>query len=150
MNHYIIDGNNLIGKIKSVKRDKKQSRELLVNLLNRSLAGRKIKLTLHLDGHQNLPLSITKGRIEYSDNQPSDNLIRKEIENSKNPRLIILVTSDRSLGEFGRVCGCKVISSEEFYKTIQKSSDNNEEEKKIRELGGEKEDFLKLFTDGKK
>ncbi len=154
MNHYIIDGNNLIGRIPSLqkihKKDKHTSREQLVNILNRYFAGKKLKLTLHLDGHPNFPLSVSKGKIEYSMNQPSDNLIRNEIEYSKNPRLIILITSDRSLMNFAKVCSCTVISSDEFYKSILKSSDNNDEESRIRQLGNEKGEFLKLFQERKK
>lgn len=154
MNHYIIDGNNLIGRIKSLqnihKKDKQASREQLVNILNRYFSGKKLKLTLHFDGHPNLPLALAKGRIEYSMNQPSDNLIRKEMENSKNPRLISLVSSDHGLMNFGKVCGCNIISSDEFYKAIGKSSDNNDEESRIKQLSGEKGEFLKLFQERKK
>ena len=154
MNHYIIDGNNLIGRIKFLqmiqKKDKQESRAGLVNLLNRHFAGKKLKLTLHFDGHQNLPLSVLKGKIEYSKNDQSDNLIRREIENSGSPRLIVLITSDHSLMNFGKVCGCTVISSDDFYRTIQSSSERDDEEAKISQLSNEKSEFLKLFQERKK
>ncbi|MHB9041277.1 MAG: NYN domain-containing protein, partial [Melioribacteraceae bacterium] len=55
MNYYIIDGNNLIGRIKSLqqlqKKDKQASREKLIYFLNRYFTGKKVKLSLHLDGH---------------------------------------------------------------------------------------------------
>jgi predicted RNA-binding protein with PIN domain len=151
MNHYIIDGNNLIGRIKSFqqlqKKDKQASREKLVNLLNKYFAGKKIKLTLHFDGHPNLPLSITKGKIEYSKNDISDNLIRREIESSKNPRLLILITSDHGLMNFGKVCGCTIISSDEFHKSIEQSFEKNDEEERIQQLSNDKNEFLKLFQE---
>ncbi|MHB8930632.1 MAG: NYN domain-containing protein [Melioribacteraceae bacterium] len=153
MNHYIIDGNNLIGRIKSLQqlqnKDKQASREKLIYFLNRYFTGKKVKLSLHLDGHPNLPLSISKGKITYSFNQQSDNFIRKEIENSSNPRLIILVTSDRSLMNFGKVCGCKVISSDDFYRETEKSSVKNDEAEKISQLEKDNEEFLKLFQNKK-
>ncbi len=149
MNYYIIDGNNLIGRIKSLqqlqKKDKQASREKLIYILNRHFAGKKVKLSLHLDGHPNSPLSISKGKITYSFNQPSDNFIRKEIENSSNPRLIILVTSDHSLMNFGKVCGCKVIPSDDFYKETEKSLERNDEADKISQLEKNNDEFLKLF-----
>jgi len=151
MNHYIIDGNNLIGRIKTLKqlqkKDKQASREKLVNLLNKYFKGKKLKLTLHLDGHANLPLPLFKGKIEYSNRDTSDNLIRREIEFSSSPRLIILISSDHSLMNFGKVCGCTVISSDDFNRTIENSFDKNEEEEKIKELNNEQSEFLRLFED---
>ena len=151
MNHYIIDGNNLIGRIKSLcqlqKKDKQGSREQLVHLLNRYFAGKKIKLSLHFDGFQNLALTISKGRIYYSEKTTSDNLIRREIDNSQNPRLIILVSSDHSLMNYGRANSCTVISSDEFHKQIEKSFEKNDEAERIKQLEKEKDEFLKLFGD---
>ena len=149
MNTYIIDGNNLIGKIKPLsaiqKKDKQSSREKLTNILNRYFSGKKTRISLHFDGHPNIALHFSKGSIHYSLNQPSDNLIKKEIENSNNPRLIILVTSDHNLMDFGRVCGCTIISSEEFSGLIEKSLEKNDESEKIRQLEKQKDEFLKLF-----
>jgi predicted RNA-binding protein with PIN domain len=149
MNHYIIDGNNLIGKNKSLKqlqnKNKQASREGLIKFINKYFSSKNAKLTLHLDGHSNNPLSISKGKIVYSENQPSDNLIRKEIEHSKNPKLIVLVTSDRSLMNFGKVNSCKIISSEEFNKLAADKMDSNDEASKIKQLEKERDEFVKLF-----
>ena len=153
MNQYIIDGNNLIGRIKSFqqlqKKNKQASREKLVNLLNKYFSGKKIKLTLHFDGHEGHPLLISKGKIEYSKNETSDHLIRREIEYSANPRLLILITSDHSLMNFGKVCGCTIISSDDFYKSINQSFEKNDEEERIKQLGNDKNEFLKLFQEKK-
>ena len=50
---YIIDGNNLIGKISSLmslqKKDKQASREKLVFLLDRYFSQKKANVTLNLD-----------------------------------------------------------------------------------------------------
>jgi uncharacterized protein len=155
MNTYIIDGNNLIGKIKLLsslqKKDKQSSRERLTNILNRFFSGKKTKVSLHFDGHPNIALPFSKGSVHYSLNQPSDNLIKKEIEYSKNPRLIILVTSDHNLMDFGRVCGCTILSSDEFSNLIEKSLEKNDETEKIRQLEKQKDEFLMLFQNrGKK
>jgi len=154
MNTYIIDGNNLIGKIKLLsslqKKDKQSSRERLTNILNRFFSGKKAKVSLHFDGHPNIALPFSKGSVHYSLNQPSDNLIKKEIEYSKNPRLIILVTSDHNLMDFGRVCGCTIQSSDEFSDLIEKSLEKNDETEKIRQLEKQKDEFLKLFQNNGK
>ena len=155
MNTYIIDGNNLIGKMKFLsaiqKKDKQASREKLTNILNRYFSGKKARISLHLDGHPNIALPFCKGSIHYSLKQPSDNLIKKEIENSKNPRLIILVSSDHNLIDFGRVCGCTIITSDEFSDLIAKSLEKNDEQEKIQQLEKQKDEFLRLFQNrGKK
>ena len=151
MNHYIIDGNNLIGKIKSLqqmqKKDRQSSREGLVSFLNSALAGKKIKLTLHLDGFSSAPLNLSKGKIIYSQNKTSDYYIRKEIDESKNPKLITLITSDHSLMNYGKVNSCTVIRSEEFYREIEKSGEKNIEQEKVKSLEKDKDLFLKLFVD---
>ncbi|MCW8803029.1 MAG: hypothetical protein OQK57_01430, partial [Ignavibacteriaceae bacterium] len=65
-------------------------------------------------------------------------------EKSKNARLITLVTSDRNLAEFGRVCSCQVVKSEEFAKQINSGNSVDEEQAKIDSINST-EEFKKLF-----
>jgi predicted RNA-binding protein with PIN domain len=150
MNHFIIDGNNLIGKIKFLKelqsKNKQGSREGLVNLLNNYFAGKKLKATLHFDGHPNSAINFSKGKIIYSENRISDHLIREEIDRSKNPKLITLISSDNSLINYARANSCSIIKSEDFYKEIKKISEKNEEAEKLKQLEKEKDLFIDLFT----
>ncbi|MEJ5351216.1 MAG: NYN domain-containing protein [Melioribacteraceae bacterium] len=149
MKHYIIDGNNLIGRILELKKiheqDKQQSREELVNLLNDYFAGKGIKLSLHFDGYKKSYLRIINGKIKYSKNLQADSMIRKEIDDAQSKRLITLVTSDLSLLEYARVNGCSIKTSEEFYNEIKNSYQINEEEERIKKLEKEKNEFLKIF-----
>jgi len=148
---YIIDGNNLIGKIKHLKelqrKNKQQSREGLVALLNGYFAGKKNKATLHFDGYPNAALHFSKGKTLYSENRSSDSFIREEIDHSKNPKLIILISSDHSLINYARANSCSVIKSEDFYSEVKKISEKNDEEEKINQLKKEKELFQKLFSE---
>ncbi|NMB83503.1 MAG: hypothetical protein GYA14_16975 [Ignavibacteria bacterium] len=149
MIHYIIDGNNLIGKIPRLKelhlKDKQLSRSELVTILNSYFAGKKINLTLHLDGYKNIPLSLSKGKIVYSDNQTSDAKIREEIERSKNPKLITLISSDHSLVQYACLNSCSIIFSEEFWKMVSRANEKNEEKNIIKSLEAEKNYFKELF-----
>lgn len=151
MNHYIIDGNNLIGKIKSLSqiqsKDKQSSRVQLVSLLNGYFAGKKCNLTLHLDGYANTSLHLSKGKIVYSENHISDYMIRQEIDNSKNRKLIILVSSDHSLMNYAKVNSCTVIKAEEFGRQIQKIGEANQENTALKQLEQEKSYFHRLFSD---
>lgn len=150
MIHYIIDGNNLIGKVLRLKelqlRDKQQSRSELVAMLNSFFVGKKINLTLHLDGFKNLPLNLSKGKIVYSDQITSDAKIKDEITKSRSPKLITLVTSDRLLSDFARANSCSVIKSEEFVKMMKEKNEKNEEVQKIKDLENDYEYFKKIFT----
>ena len=148
MKHYIIDGNNLIGKIPSInklqKRNKQTSREKLAFLLERYFSNKKASVSLHFDGHVNEAIKITGIRIKYSENQSADNQIKKEIEKSKNPKNIILISSDNNIAEFARVCSCNVKKSEDFAKELLFKRASDEEKSRIEEINNPGE-FKKVF-----
>ena len=145
---YIIDGNNLIGKISDLmnlqKKDKQASREKLIYMLDRYFSNKKSNVSLHLDGHPNIKINSSKMKIVYSENQTADEKIKKQISQSKSPRNINVVTSDSNLGQFAKVCSCKVISSEEFAAEINKSTPNLDEQSIIDSMNNPDE-FKKLF-----
>lgn len=145
MRHFIIDGNNLIGKMPSVKsKDKNAEREKISFILERYFLNKKAKVTLHFDGHKNLPIKVSGIKIVYSDNLPADELIKKEIEKAPNMKNIVLISSDNNLKEFARVCSCGVKSSEDFINDLN-SSDHIDEEKRIIESMKNTDEFKKLF-----
>ena len=147
MKQYIIDGNNLIGKIKLLnqlhKKNKKQSAEKLAFLIGRYFHLKKASVTLHFDGFQSDGIKVQGIKIIYSDSITADEKIKNEIGISKNPKNIILITSDSNLAQFGRVCSCQIIKSEEFSKQLL-SSGIDEEKLRIEELNNT-EEFKKLF-----
>ena len=149
MRKFIIDGNNLIGKIpelKSIPKSNNQSaRERLAAILDRFCTGKKIKLSLHFDGFAGPAIRTNHLSIHYSDSRPADDLIRREIEHSKNPKLITVVSSDNSLGSFAKACSCTVIKAETFAKELFKK-DINDEADRIK--GISKEEIKRLFELG--
>jgi len=146
--NYIIDGNNLIGKIASLmslqKKDKQASREKLVYILDRYFISKKANVSLHLDGHPAGRVSSSKMKIVYSENLTADEKIKKQISQSKSPRNIIVVTSDSNLAQFAKVCSATVVSSDEFAVEINKSCDKFDEESIIKSINNVDE-FKKLF-----
>ena len=136
--HYIIDGNNLIGKIASIwilqQKDKQASREQLTFIVDRFFQQTKLKVTLHFDGFKNETINSHNIAIKYSGSRTADELIKKEIMNSKNQREICLVSSDRNLIEFAQVCECLVKNSENFAAELSHKEEPGEEEKKIEEI----------------
>ena len=148
MLNYIIDGNNLIGKISSLKnlqnKDKQASREKLVYILDRFFITKKANVSLHLDGHPNAKINSSRMKIIYSENLTADEKIKKQISQSKSPRNIILITSDSNLAQFAKVCSVSVTTSDEFGAEISKSSSIEDEEAIIKSINNI-EEFKKLF-----
>jgi len=146
--NYIIDGNNLIGKISSLmnlqKKDKQASREKLVYILDRYFVQKKASVLLHLDGYQAGRVNSSKMKIIYSENLTADEKIKKQISQSKSTRNIIVITSDSNLAQFAKVCSTTVISSEEFVAEIKKSTQTADEQYRIDSMNNI-EEFKKLF-----
>jgi len=130
---YLIDGNNLIGKIKQFKelqkKDKQGVRGKLALRLDTFFSSKNQKVILFLDGFKSEAINTNKIRIVYSDKKSADEEIKKQIELTKNRRTISLITSDSNLAQFGKVCGCTVIDCSKFAKELfSQQKDLNEEE----------------------
>lgn len=148
MLEYFIDGNNIIGsveKLKSLqKKDKQLSREKLVNMIENFFINKNVNVQLFFDGYENLKLNSAKIKIHYSQNKTADELIKTSISNYKNRKKIIVVSTDRGITNFAKVCSCTIISASEFEKMISKSKTNNEEVI-IKNMESKADEFKKLF-----
>lgn len=145
MLHYIIDGNNLIGKMTDIRsKDKNSEREKLAFVLERFFGNKKAKVTLHFDGHKNLPIKVSGIKLIYSENRTADEMIKNEIERESNRKNIVLISSDNNLKEFARVCSCAVKNSEDFIRELKASGSEDDEERIIESMKNSDE-FKKLF-----
>ena len=73
---YIIDGNNLIGKIPELKGLNKQIlREKLAFILERYFFNKKTNVSLHFDGFANAQIQARGLKITYSENRIADDKI---------------------------------------------------------------------------
>ena len=141
---YIIDGNNLIGKIPELHGlDKQVLRAKLAFILERFFYNKKVNVSLHFDGFANAQIRARGLKIIYSENRIADDKIRDEISYAKNPKLITLVSSDNALRDFAKKNSCTIISSEEFNREMNKPANVNDEEKLIK--GIDNEEMKKLF-----
>ncbi len=144
---YIIDGNNLIGKIPQLwrmqKKDKQSSRSGLVFQLERYFHQKKIRVSLHFDGFQNEVIRGKGIKITYSNNTSADNKIKDEISLSNNPKLITVVSSDLNVQDFARVNSCSIIKSEQFAREMDKKEVIEDEEQIISEI--DNDEMKKLF-----
>jgi predicted RNA-binding protein with PIN domain len=141
---YIIDGNNLMGKIPKLRGlNKQEQRERLTFILERYFYNKKVKVSLHFDGYPNTAIKAMGIKITYSESRIADDKIRDEISYAKNPRLITLVSSDHALMDFAKKNSCTIISSEEFNREMNRPKDIDDEEKRIKEMNND--EFKKLF-----
>ncbi len=133
MKIFIIDGNNVIGKDKQLmkiqKKDRQIVREKLAMMLDNNYQTSRNKIFLHYDGFENLQIKTSKIKIIYSNKKTADDMIRKQIENSDNPKNITLVTSDTSLIEFAKACRSSIIFSEEYLSNLKRSKPDEEKNK---------------------
>ena len=148
MKKYIIDGNNLIGKIQSLanlqKKDKQASRDKLAHLVDRYFVNKKVEVNLNFDGFADQKISVSKTKLIYSDKISADEKIKKQIEAEGNKRNIVVISSDNNVREFAKVCSCDIVSSEDFGKEITKSQSADDEESRIKEMD-DTASFKKMF-----
>ena len=148
MKHFIIDGNNLIGKINSLhrlqKKDKQQSRVKLAFLIDNHFQAKNAKVTIHFDGYEQQPIKLNNCKIIYSQNRIADDRIKQQIESSSNAKNIIVVTSDNNLREFARVCSCSLQKSEEFADNLQEKNIDDEADR-VNKMSKDIDGFKKLF-----
>ncbi|MEJ2195658.1 MAG: NYN domain-containing protein [Ignavibacteriaceae bacterium] len=148
MKHFIIDGNNVIGKIKFLKSiqksNKQQSRLKLAFLIDNYFHAKKVKVTIHFDGFENEPIKLNNCKIIYSQNRTADEKIKHQIESGSNPKNMIIVTSDNNLREFARKCSCTLQNSEEFANNLMRK-DKDDEADKIDRMSKDIDEFKRIF-----
>lgn len=144
---YIIDGNNLIGKISELwalqRKDRFMSRVKLTKMLDQYFSSKNIHVSLHFDGFAGDAIPSSKMKIYYSNNKSADLMIKKEIDNSNNTKLIAVVSSDHEVQNYAHVNSCKVIKSEEFSKIIKKKDPKSTEEEITKSI--DNDEIKKLF-----
>lgn len=150
MKTFLIDGNNLIGKITRLRRalqqkDKQASREQLIFLLEKHFVNQKNKGIVYFDGFQSTAIASNYLKIKYSQSQTADDIIREDISQTKNRKNLIVVTSDLALSNFAHVCSCEVIKSENFYRQSLQTKQSESESGIIDKLNNQTNEFKKLF-----
>ncbi len=144
---YLIDGNNLIGKIPQIfrlqKKNKQTSREKLGNIISRYFYQKKTNVIIYFDGFENNKINVHGLKIYYSQKKSADDLIKEHIADSRSAKKIVLVTSDSNLAQFARKCSGKIISSEEFAASLSAKNDTNESYK--QDASTDLDEFKQLF-----
>ena len=156
MQRIIIDAYNLLHadpELASLSdRDLEGARRGLIRRLSSYLRVKKVEVTLVFDGRE---LSPTGGpapsrlRVIFSTPPESaDDMILRMVEGEKNPRALVVVSSDGRVARSAGARGAKVVSAQEFWKIIVKGRgrEDKEEEKPETPSPGEVDEWLRIFT----
>jgi predicted RNA-binding protein with PIN domain len=148
---YLIDGNNVMAQRVGWHRDKPGARRALMDDLARFALGRRVRVAVVFDGapekHFADGASYKGIRIFYSERSSNaDERIKQLVEQSRERRTLLVVTSDRALADYVRRCGAQVIRSGEFRKKMEEAAaDNSRQDEDEPSVNGELNQWMRYF-----
>ena len=155
--HYILDGYNLIHAIPTLRKllahDAFQSREQLAYLVSRLTFRRKFRCTIVFDGVKppEAPPRSAHSPVHfvYSSPQTADARIKSLIDQSKNRSLLVIISSDREILNYARVCSCTTHTSKYFGNLLFEEENQGEEKDSVALSKGQVDEWLKIFGERK-
>ncbi len=138
---YLIDGNNLIGQTGSFGLKDKRSRLELLGRLWTFQQATRARVWVVFDGPADPGLSAECSRWKKfqvlfpEEGQRADDVITRVINQNRQPRTIILVTSDRDLRLKAKAMGVKTLSSPEFDRQLKKVARERKKEAELKKPG---------------
>jgi len=114
---YIIDGWNVVHKLKKIKTAARPRQALVDHIRKHGLTGSvNNKVIVVFDGF--FPLDEMRPepdyRIMFSEEREADDLIIEQIERGNNPKQKVVVSDDRKIVSAARLKGVKVLPVREF------------------------------------
>jgi hypothetical protein len=113
---YLLDGNNLIGRVRRTSRPDEEDRAALVSELSERLRASRARAVLFFDGPAT-GRAASLGPLSIRESGPAgaDEAILRAVESSPAPGECIVVTGDRGLASRVRDAGGKVAAPDEFF-----------------------------------
>ena len=123
---YLVDGNNVMAQRVGWHRDKPGARRRLLDDLARFALARKVKVEVVFDGapeqHFADGAKYRGVRVFYAERgSNADERIKRFVEEARERRTLLVVTSDRQLADYVRRCGAQVIRSGDFRRRMEES-----------------------------
>jgi predicted RNA-binding protein with PIN domain len=151
--HYIIDGYNLIHAIPSFKKtlayNGETARELLIHSVAQLTHRRKFRCTIVFDGvtPNNTPKQSNHAPVHVIFSSPinADAKIKQIIEHSKNRSLLVIISSDREIINFAKVCSCQTHTSNYFANLLSETNDAVMEKSDDLLTKAQIDEWLKIF-----
>lgn len=149
---YLIDGNNVMAQRVGWHKDKPQARRMLMDELAQFAQSRRVRVTVVFDGAPEKHFAdgaSYKGvvRLFYAARgSNADERIKQLVEESRERRTLIVVTSDRALADYVRRCGARVIRSGEFRKKMEETAaDKTQRDSAEPSVDGELDEWMRYF-----
>jgi uncharacterized protein len=143
--HYLIDGYNLLFRLKEKKFPLEKLRQEIILVLNEEACKHHLKITLIFDAARTPPVELNRGHYEAleivytAEGQLADDYILEVIEASNNPLQIAVVTSDLKLAKQARHLGATTLLIREFLTLLLKKAQKKKKDHKGEAQETEKE-----------
>lgn len=113
---YLLDGNNLIGRVRRTARPSAEDRAALVAEIAGRLRQTRAKATIFFDGPAGeRASSLGSLSVRVPSSGSADDAIVREVERAKVSGEAVVVTADRGLASRCRDAGAKVCPPDEFF-----------------------------------
>ena len=113
---YLLDGNNLIGLVRRTARPSEGDRAALISEIADRLRKTRARATIFFDGPAGArPSALGALIVRTADGESADDAILREIQRSRVPGELFVVTADRELSRRARDAGAKVTSPKTFF-----------------------------------
>jgi len=151
--HYIIDGYNLIHAIPSLKKtlahNGETARELLIHSVAQLTHRKKFRCSIVFDGvvPQNTSKQSSHAPVHVIFSSPlsADAKIKHMIEHSKNRTLLVVISSDREIVNFAKVCTCQTHTSNFFASLLSEVNEIVTEKSDTPLSKSQIDEWLKIF-----
>jgi predicted RNA-binding protein with PIN domain len=129
---YLVDGNNVMARRVGWHRDKTGARRRLMEELARFAGGKGARVAVVFDGapEEHFPDGARYRGIEvfYAERgSNADERIKRIVEASGERRTLRVVTSDRALADYVRLCGAQVVRAGEFRRRLDEAEREKDE-----------------------
>lgn len=123
---YLVDGNNVMAQRVGWHRDKPGARRRLLDELARFALVRKVTVEVVFDGaperHFADGAKYRGVRVFYAERgSDADERVKRLVEEARERRTLLVVTSDRQLADYVRRCGAQVIRSGDFRRRVEET-----------------------------
>ena len=123
---YLVDGNNVMAQRVGWHKDKPGARRKLLDDLAGFARVRKVSVAVVFDGapeqHFADGAKYRGVRVFYAERgSNADERIKRFVEETRERRTLLVVTSDRALADYVRRCGAQVIRSGDFRRRMEEA-----------------------------
>lgn len=137
--HYIIDGYNLIKhRCFAPSSNIHDPRFALIQFLRKEkpCGSPKNKVTILFDGYSgDLSMRGLEFEVIFSCEASADERIKKIVESASTPKNLVVVSDDRQIRDFVKLCGAVSLGVEEFLNFSRKKASSRAEDSLKPELG---------------